>query len=351
MHAPLVCRGYPIFNKLLRTLGREVPLTRLAQSREEICPKEISAAPPVRMDPHDWDLITQFQHETTEAAERQRVAGGKRQHRATLRFGLRNVLATPRGFYAAGRSFNQYGHVPVHEVLTGRIVVHDQGFYALPVIGMKYFGHWLTDALGTVPLARTGEKVYLPANPNWPHSQAYLHRLGIETVPDRLVLFREMSFAIDVGQNSHRRARLAQIRDRLRQTIPAASASCVFLSRGRTGARRELNNEAELADRLSARGFTFCTSSDPLDTLLSALGSAQVVVSMEGSHLAHALMAVPRGALILTINPADRFNTVYADYMEALGHRMATIVAPRDTDGYRVNTDRLLALIDKAMLD
>ncbi len=338
-------RFWPFLNKALKTCGAAKTLADVTVAREEIHPAETAVSPAVTMLPDDWDNITAIQHETSEAAERKRVAGGLREHKATERLRFHNVLATPRGCYTFGKSFNQHGRIALRELLSGPIERYEKGFYALPVIGMKYFGHWLTDALPTALLAQEDEALYLPDTPDWPHSRAYLDLLGWEPVPGPLAFFEEMSLSVDIGQNADRRARLCRIRDRIAATIPASAAPGVFIRRGHSGVRRKLLNEDEIANYFAAQGFNICTPTDSLETILGACCGVRTVVSVEGSHISHAILSAQPGALVVTLNPADRFNNVWADYMTGADLRMATLVISQGPDGYYADLDRLRQLI------
>lgn len=68
---------------------------------------------------------------------------------------------------------------------------------------------------------------------------------------------------------------------------------------------------------------------------------------MEGSHLAHFLLPATDETILITINPADRFNNVFADYAGVLGGRHGTVVAEIDGPGYRVDIDHLMRFIER----
>ncbi len=97
--------------------------------------------------------------------------------------------------------------------------------------------------------------------------------------------------------------------------------------------------------------YVVCDVTSPLPELLAALAQVPVVVTVEGSQWVHGHFGAALGALIVVINPADRFNALIADMVPALGQRMATIVADKAEDGYHVDVQRLLALIDRAQDD
>ena len=85
----------------------------------------------------------------------------------------------------------------------------------------------------------------------------------------------------------------------------------------------------------------------PLEEIWAKVYGTPQVVSLEGSHMAHAILAARADALHLAINPADRFYLAFADYTAALDIRLATVVAPRDGEGWRVDVDSVLRMLDR----
>ncbi|SIT86997.1 glycosyltransferase 61 family protein [Pontibaca methylaminivorans] len=342
-------RGYPVINKVLARAGRQRSLEEAAVDVEEICAAEDGMSSPVFIADGDWNKVSGFAPGTTREYEQGRVSGGPVRHEATLRLSFRNVLATPNGFFMPGASLNRSGRVDLRAVLLGEIPTFPRGFYALPSIAMPYFGHWVNDALPATLLCRPDEALYLPFDPGWPHPARYLELLEIDAIRDRTVFFQRMSFCLDIGQNENRRERQRTIRSRIRRRFHPAAAKGVLIRRGAAGAR-QLANEEELAHRLTERGFDSCSSTDTLDRILEATSGADTIVSIEGSHISHALLSAADHAHFIVINPQDRFNAVFNDYMPAFGGRMSTLVAPRRGDGYAVDIAALLDLIDRAPL-
>jgi hypothetical protein len=350
----LPARLYPFLNKVLRHVRAPVPLEQMAYRVEEIAPAETSYMPPIIMFEDDWDLVEVVPEATIEE-ERARVAGRMCRHDATIRYEFRDVLATRLGAYVPGRSFNSHGNLPATQLLRDPIVFHDRGCFGLPLIGMMYFGHWVHDGLPSSLLCAADETLYLPTNPDWPHTAAYLDQLGWACLSDPVVHFQQMSLHHDIGFNANRRARIRQMhgimQDCLPQDLAAQRSPGVFICRGSTGSSRALVNEAQIAERLAARGFRICHATDDLDMLLRACAGAQVVVTMEGSQWAHAFFAAPLGALFVMPNPSDRFKNNIADYLPALNQRMATMVVTRAEGGYHANPDKLERLIDMALAE
>lgn len=345
-------RFFPLTSAALRRL-----LPRRLQNdeflhQEVVCPPETSFYPPVYFDPADWDRVTAVQYETDIAQEQLRLRGGIRPHHATLRRTVRNALATPWGIYAYDRSRLRLGRIDTARLFRSPIVEQAEGFYPLTPFSTRYFGHWVPDTLTTAALKTPTESLYLPRPAaDWPHAARYAELAGAPLTGAELVYFEKLSYAIDIGMNSNRRARFVALHESLRQHRNVDPTPGVFIRRGASGQSRLLMNEDALADSLAARGFAVCGITDPLDTILDACAGARVVISMEGSQWIHGFLGAPRGALMLTINPADRFNNVLADLAPMLDHRVATIVADRTGPGYTVDIPRLIAFYKSVLED
>lgn len=316
--------------------------------REEIAPAETLWDPPPMIEPGELDLVTQCQEETSFENERLRMQGGERRHGATLRYHIRDALVSSNGVYTATASYLRYGRLPLSQTLGATLAEVEQGFFAANQVTLRYFGHFCNDALPCAALARENEELFLPYDPAWGHARGYLGLLGLRAPPSPLARVRDLYFADDRGLNSHRRRRTRAIQDRIHNTFGVTRHPDVYLRRGNSGVRRTLANDDALSERLAAEGFAICDINTPLPELLATLSQARTVVTMEGSHWVHAHLAAARGALIVKIIPADRFNLIAADMVGALEQRFAAIVAPATENGYLVDINRLLRRIDSA---
>ena len=344
---PVMRRLYPLTSVVLsRVLGRR-PLEAVAARVTEIAPAGTSRMPGILMLEEDRAAVTAAQHETTIAHEWERVAGRTGTHRATRRFELRDALVTPAGVFTARDVFHKVGPAGPRGARRPRPPEVERGCFPSSQTAGRYFGHWVRDMLPTTYLREPDETLHVHAPAAWGHAQGYLDLMGLERSPDD-VFYRRLALFDDVGMNASRRMRLARLKADIRRRLPDGPRRRIFLSRGASGSARSLANETALTARLAAEGFAVLDVSQPLGVLLDALGSARTVVSMEGSHCAHAMMAAPRDWTFVTINPADRFNNNQADYMPSIGGRLATTVAERRADGYHVDPDRLMRLVDLA---
>jgi hypothetical protein len=74
---------------------------------------------------------------------------------------------------------------------------------------------------------------------------------------------------------------------------------------------------------------------------------SEVVVSVEGSQMTHALATLRDGGTLIALQPPDRFNNNYADLCDCAGLRYGFIVGERVQGGFRVDIPQLLALLDR----
>ena len=80
------------------------------------------------------------------------------------------------------------------------------------------------------------------------------------------------------------------------------ASSCCAAAPGRSGSGM---NERAIAERLVAEhGFRVLDpSTAPLSKIVEACGGASIVAGVEGSHLVHGLMLMPRKATLMVVQP------------------------------------------------
>ncbi|WP_299819394.1 glycosyltransferase 61 family protein [uncultured Jannaschia sp.] len=324
-------------------------MPRLADAAIEVIeehPSSTAFSKPVLMLDEDRAKVERAQAATSLATQWAIIDGRDVVHQATVRYVFRDVLATPFGFFTTHEGFARSGPVRYAEVMSARIERRPSGFFAASPITQQYFGHWIRDGLIGSYLKRPHEDLYFPSDPAWSHAREYVDLLGVERLQADYVVFDEMSYCRDVGQNAGRAARLERLQARVQGLFGDVGVPGAFIRRGRTGVARVLLNEDEVVRALSARGFAIVDSTDPLEHILRSVSGTPVTVAMEGSHWNHLFLASRRDALHVTINPADRFNNIFADFIDHTPGQLATTVAVREGDGYRVDVANLLRLID-----
>ena len=210
----------------------------------------------------------------------------------------------------------------------------------------RYFGHWLNDGLLLELLAdELGcAKLGARAQP-WLHEPAYRQRLALAR--PRCGRAQRLAVIDDRGVNRGRVRRLVKLRQRLGHASPAAQAPLVFVCRGQSGAERALVNEAQIIAAMNAAGHVVL---DPerstANEIVATLAHARGVISVEGSALAHAVLALPCAAVAIIIQPPQRASLVQKPWFDALGIRVASILAEPRPLGFWLDPRRLVALLD-----
>ncbi len=215
----------------------------------------------------------------------------------------------------------------------------------------KYFGHWLREGLTLELLAEDNglHALVLDQKP-WTHEAGYRDMLSLH--PRRTNLARcDRLWVYDFFQlNGGFTEAYGRLRSRIRAKVGASELSNgrVFLERSQAGLARTLANNDEVREVLGSRGFTVI---DPglMDAreIATILAGARLVVSPEGSALAHAAIAMPPGAGLLTIMGAQHFNMPYKAISDALGFKFGlTFAEPVDGDRFSQPVDRLVRVID-----
>ncbi len=337
----------PVMSQIAKRVG--FGRTDLADAAAEVIeehPATTAVSKPVLMLDEDRAKVERAEA-TTSLAEQWAIIDGRQVvHDATVRYLFKDVLATPFGFFTKHQGFARFGPVRYADMMSAPIERRQSGFFASNPITQQYFGHWIRDGLITTYLKRSHEELYFPSDPAWTHASRYVDLLKISRLAAPYVIFEELSYCRDIGQNAGRAARLEQLQARVQGLFGDAGIPGAFIRRGKTGSPRVLLNEDEVAAALAARGFAIVNSTDPLEHILRSVSGAPITVSMEGSQWNHLFLASRRNALHVTINPADRFNNLYAHFIDHTPGQLATTVAVREGQGYRVDVSNLLRLID-----
>lgn len=146
---------------------------------------------------------------------------------------------------------------------------------------------------------------------------------------------------------SHRRARLAQLRNRLHDGEGPQRGHGVFLRRRGGGAARVLINEEEIERILATLGFEIIDpANDPAETIMIRCRDASIVVGVEGSGLAHGLLGCAPDAAFVVLQHPHRFNNVWKDFTDALGMRYAFLVGEGSREAFRVDPEELRATLE-----
>jgi len=215
--------------------------------------------------------------------------------------------------------------------------------------GVRYFGHWLRDDCTHWLLAN---EFSLP--PLCFPSPSGLHVEGYKTLFDQVLAptfrarVKHLTIFSDHEQNGLRRQRYEHLRNIVAARFARSGRrSLIYLKRGSNGAPRKIQNEAEIIDILTRCGFRVLdTASISLEELMGALVNAKVIVSLEGSHIAHCVCSIPSDSGLLVLQPPDRFTANHRLWTNCLGIRSGFVVGKMSEAGYHFDPIEIVRTID-----
>lgn len=130
----------------------------------------------------------------------------------------------------------------------------------------------------------------------------------------------------------------------------ASRQRIVYLQRGNSATNRVLENENKMLELLSIDFdvLSFVAESTPIKELYAAIYSADIILSIEGSQMAHAIIAGKPGSTLLCIQPPYRFYNPFKKYCSDAGIRYAVFVADKGVteESFNVNFERFKKLLE-----
>jgi len=215
-------------------------------------------------------------------------------------------------------------------------------------LGLQYFGHWLMDDCLTFEIARNYENCICGLNGTISdHQSKYANLFQQDWTEIQRARIGHLVIFDDISQNRYKRKRHALLRKRVRDNIRVDSPQNVYFRRGQSGTLRSIANEGEIIDELTKRGFIVADiESDGLDDMLSKLGNANLVISIEGSHVSHCCFTLHENAKLLTLQPSDRFAMSHSGWLSCIGAREGFVVGTRTELGYHFPVADILKTID-----
>lgn len=340
----------PTLDSFSRIIGRRMAdITTDATERWEVCPSERTYVPPAAFLPNQLERIRGTEFGSLEEVIRDFRGGFETTQGPTVGFRLNEVdlidgvLYSNRGVrHLRPRSQRRLAYRVPTEVVSG-------AFYE-SWVGNRWFGNWLQDDCLTYRLA---EKCGMPMTTTMcstGHMSQYEDRLGINPVRIARAHFEELFVFFDIANNSSRRERALELRRRVIGSAPVERHPGVYLLRGKSGDRRLLANEQEIADRLvRERGFRLLDpSTASIDELVRDCAGAAVVAGVEGGHLVHGLMLMPQDATLFVIQPPDRTVSVLKMTTDRQGQSYGFVLGEGDLAGFRASPDEVMQTLDLA---
>ena len=215
--------------------------------------------------------------------------------------------------------------------------------------GFTYFFDWLVDDCSMYPLAASeGVPVTFHINA---HADAPEYECVFEMNPIKTpTAYLKTAIFLDDhwGNSESKHKRFVSHRTKLLNKFPGAKHPGVFILRGQTGVSRQLINEIELAETLrDSHGFRIVdVAKQSASEILSACVGAQVLIGIEGSHMAHGLMVLEPETSVVIIQPPYRFTAVLKLTADMAGIHYGFVVGIPKGDGFYVAVEEVQRTID-----
>ena len=335
----------PAVSRVRSKIRSPGPLLALASEVRELEPGiTFECEPPIAL-PGELERV----HEFFGSAANQvpRLIARDRTEGPTLSYRFDDALLADFTVYCGDR-YEVYRGGGKRAVLTGTPEWIEEAQLCTTSTAQTYFGHLLRDSLPLEILAgRRGMPAITFTHEPWQHEPGYRDLLNMHPLALGHARVANLWITDERALNGGWQSRVEELRAKLRSAVRPGPGDPVFLRRGSRGTSRALLNEDALCEGLDKLGFRIIApESLAARDLAEALGGAQITVCVEGSAQDHALIAMPRGATLLTIQPPYRFNSFPKSYADAAGMRFAYTVADPAHGGFHLDLERLRRTLD-----
>jgi hypothetical protein len=212
-----------------------------------------------------------------------------------------------------------------------------------------WFGHWLVDDLPLQILAQKYSTT-ITLRRKFGYHEPYYHDILSIPLPRKVqtALIKKLIVIDEFAQNPIKTKRYHYIRNIFKRHKTGYDR--IFLARGKTGSKRFLINEKDLIYCLKKEGFvTIYIDQISFDDLVKACRGASVIVSVEGSHLTHALYLMKDYGTIIILNPPYRVLTTIADIGVFCGLHSGMFICEPSSESpmeFIVNTEEVKRFIE-----
>jgi capsular polysaccharide biosynthesis protein len=94
-------------------------------------------------------------------------------------------------------------------------------------------------------------------------------------------------------------------------------------------------------------GMIVDPDTDTAEEIIQKTYCAKLIIGVEGSHMANAMLTMAKTGCMLIIQPSNRFNNPFKDLCDATGRRYAFTVADNASGRNYQNIKDLMLMIDR----
>lgn len=335
----------PVLSRAKAKMRPAPPLLDIATEMRELEPGSTFEMRPAIGLPGELDRVTGFDGEGEFQLDR--LNSAVQVEGPTISYCLPDSQLADFTVYCGGR-FSVLRSGRKRPIIIGTADRFDEAQLCTTSCAETFFGHFLREVLPLELLAQQRGVTPLAFNRKpWVHETGYRDLLDLAPVTISFAKVGKLWITDERALNGGWVSRFETLRARAKAKLSPGKESLIFLRRGRLGTGRFLGNEDQLADDLSAIGFRILEpeTMEPAD-LVAAMSSARLVVCLEGSAQQHAFLAMPAGSAFLSIQPANRFNTIGRVIADRVGVQFAYVVADAAGSECRLDPARLRKTLD-----
>lgn len=330
--------------------GRMADLNAAASRVWELCPGETVTVPPAIYPDGALERIVAASPWEDAATLEDRIRGGPGTHGASRAYLIEDVDLSGAYLYR-GAARSQPGHGRARPWRQGGARIGLEAAHLVSAwSGSLFFGPFLRDTLPLGLIPEAGAPAITMVGKTYAHAPGYraLVDLPCPPCPDAARIGR-LTVYEDFAQNSFKAARYRTLRDRLRGNVTdPARPPGVYLKRGATGEARMLTNEAEIEALLAGFGFDIVEPAklEPAE-IARRMTDTPLVISIEGSHLAHAIYTLADNGAFLVIQPPDRVALPYKEYADRMDMRFGLVVGHPAPGGFSADPGEIAAMVER----
>lgn len=271
---------------------------------------------------------------------------------------LKNIFLLKNRIY-----FDRYEYLlnplekPVRIYDSNNVVNYSNVAFSSMRISTVFFGHWLHEELMLIDYLQ-GKRDIVTTSPMTPQKKEIKNLFNLQfsvspfaniSIADMYHGWQHSSIYVEVLKKYKEKISLLSVDKKMN-----LRAKAIYLKRGGSGIKRHLENEVELLDSIT-KDFevtTYVAESTPIKDLYEAIYSADIILGIEGSQLAHAIIAGKPGAILICIQPPSRFYNPFKNYCRDADIKYAFFVAEQgaSNDSFWINTERFKHFMNKVEL-
>ena len=320
------------------------PLPKTFEIIEDEC--QLEAVKPIYL-PDDLEKVKQVPFGISVEQEMREFHKTTYKSGPFYRYTLENIFILKNRIYFEG---NEYLLNPLEKALriynSDDVVEYNEAAFSSMRISTVFFGHWLHEELMLIDYLQGKQKI-ITSSPDTPQKKEISHFFELQYSFQPLAKIKVADMHEGWQHSLIYRNILSKYKRKICSLASQKTTSrlkLVYLKRGDSAEKRNLENEKEMLETMSVAYDVECfvAESTPIKVLYSEIYNADVILSIEGSQLAHGIIAGKPGAVLACIQPPFRFYNPFKNYCADAGLKYAIFVAEHglSNSGFYVDLER-----------